>query len=50
MTKDILKPGDEVKIVTTDGVVHEFRVTRIDRERGLVVGDGGEFPSWISLR
>ncbi|MGD2033206.1 MAG: hypothetical protein PVJ74_12080 [Gammaproteobacteria bacterium] len=50
MTEDILKPGDEVKIVTTDGVVHEFRVTRIDRERGLVVGDGGEFPSWISLR
>ena len=44
MTEDILKPGDEVKIVTTDGVVHEFRVTRIDRERGLVVGDGGEIP------
>lgn len=44
MTEDILKPGDEVKIVTTDGVVHEFRVARIDRERGLVVGDGGEIP------
>ena len=44
MTEDILKPGDEVKIVTTDGVAHEFRVTRIDRERGLVVGDGDEIP------
>jgi hypothetical protein len=28
MTEDILKPGDEVRIVTTDGAVHEFRVTR----------------------
>jgi hypothetical protein len=44
MTEDILKPGDKVKIVTTDGVSHEFRVTSIDRERGLVVGDGDEIP------
>ena len=44
MTEDILKPGDEVKILTSDGVVHEFRVTRIDRERGLVVGNGDEIP------
>ena len=44
MTEDILKPGDEVRIVTKDGVVHEFRVTRVDRERGLVGGDGGEIP------
>jgi hypothetical protein len=44
VTEDILKPGDEVKIVTTDGVVHEFRVTRIDRERGLVFGDTDEIP------
>jgi len=42
MKADILKPGDEVKIVTTDGVVHKFRATGIDRERGLVFGDGDE--------
>jgi len=31
MKADILKPGDEVKIVTTDGVVHKFRATGIDQ-------------------
>jgi len=44
LTEDILKPGDEVKIVTTDGVAHEFVVSRVDRERGLVVGNGDEIP------
>jgi hypothetical protein len=34
----LLQPGDRVRLVTADETVHEFRVTEIDFDQGLVIG------------
>jgi hypothetical protein len=34
---DLLHAGDEVRIVTSDGSMHEFRLTRIDADAGTVI-------------
>lgn len=38
LTGDLLKPGDRMKIVTTDLSVYEFRIESIDLDQGLVIG------------
>jgi hypothetical protein len=39
---DLIHARDNVRIVTLDGSIHEFRVTQVDTEKGLVFGkDGG---------
>jgi hypothetical protein len=35
---ELLKPGDKVRLTTKDGAVHEFQVTAIKTDEGLVVG------------
>ena len=35
---ELLKPGDKVRLATKDGAVHEFQVTAIKADEGLVVG------------
>ncbi len=35
---ELLKPGDEVRLTTMDGAVHEFAVRAVDTDAGLVVG------------
>jgi len=39
IAENLLKPGDQVEIATSDGAVHKFRITEIDREAGLVLGE-----------
>jgi hypothetical protein len=34
----LLKPGDKVRLITTDGKVHEFAITAIDAAEGTVKG------------
>jgi hypothetical protein len=41
---ELLEPGDRVRIVTTDGSGHEFRVTQIDADAGLVIGEDDSVP------
>lgn len=38
LTETIVQPGDRIRVVTSDGSVHKFRVTEIDHEQGLVLG------------
>lgn len=35
----IIESGDRVRLVTADETVYEFRVTEVDREQGVVLGD-----------
>jgi predicted membrane GTPase involved in stress response len=35
---ELLKPGDKVRLTTKDGAVHDFQVTEIKTDEGLVVG------------
>src|SRR5258705_3313304 len=35
---ELLKPGDKVRLTTKDGAVHDFQVTAIKTDEGLVVG------------
>ena len=35
----ILEPGQRVRLVTDDEAVHEFRITDVDTEKGLVIGN-----------
>ena len=35
---ELLKPGDDVRLTTMDGAVHEFAVMAVDTDAGLVVG------------
>jgi hypothetical protein len=42
--EDLLKSGEQVELVTSDRAVHEFRITDIDREQGLVVGKNESVP------
>jgi len=39
LSEDLLEPGQRVRLVTADEVVHEFRIAEIDLERGVVMGD-----------
>lgn len=41
---ELLQPGDRVRLVTRDETVHEFRVTKIDLERGFVIGRDDQVP------
>ena len=41
---NLLGPGDRVEIATSDGKVYEFRVTQIDQEAGLVLGENEQLP------
>ena len=38
-SEGLLTAGDKVRIVTTDGAVHEFRVDTVDLDAGKVTGD-----------
>jgi hypothetical protein len=40
----LLRPGDQVKIVAVDGSIHEFRVIRVDTDKGLVIGKRDVIP------
>ena len=40
----LLEPGDRVRLVTKDEIVHKFRVSEIDVTNGLVVGHGKQVP------
>jgi hypothetical protein len=40
--ENLIEPGDRVKVVTADGSVHEFRVTAVDRDAGLIKGKDEE--------
>jgi hypothetical protein len=44
LSGELLEPGDRVRLVTADEAVHTFRVTEVDRERGIVVGKDNEVP------
>jgi hypothetical protein len=35
---ELLKPGDRVRLATKDGAVHEFQITAIKTDEGVVVG------------
>jgi hypothetical protein len=35
---ELLNPGDKVRLSTTDGAVHEFQVTAVNADAGLIVG------------
>jgi len=37
-SEHLLKPGDKVRVVTSDGVAHELTVTNVDSARGVVAG------------
>jgi len=41
---ELVKPGERVRLVTADEVVHEFRVTEVDREQGFIVGEHQRVP------
>jgi hypothetical protein len=36
---ELLRQGDRVRIVTMDGVVHQFVVIEVYAQKGLVIGD-----------
>ena len=40
----LFEPGDRVRLVTADEVVHTFRVTEVDLEQGLVLGRNARVP------
>ena len=42
--ENLLELGEKVELVTSDGVVHEFRITDIDYEQGLVIGKNESVP------
>lgn len=42
--ENLLQPGEQVELVTADGVVHAFRITDIDQGQGLVIGDNDSVP------
>jgi hypothetical protein len=41
---DLIEPGDRVRLVTADGTVYKFRVTRIDEVNELVIGPKDSVP------
>jgi len=40
----LFEPGDRVRLVTTEGEVYKFRVTKLDVEEGLVIGRSHSVP------
>lgn len=40
LSASLLKPGDRVRVTTTDGTRHELRVAYVDERMGLVGSDG----------
>lgn len=44
LSGELLKPGERVRLVTTDETVCEFRITEIDLEQGLVTGHDEQVP------
>ena len=38
-SEGLLATGDKVRIVTTDGTVHEFRIAAVDLEAGRITGE-----------
>jgi hypothetical protein len=43
-TEGILEAGDRVRLVTADGIEHEFRVTSVDVAEGLIRGADEAVP------
>jgi hypothetical protein len=41
---ELLRPGDEVRVFTLDGSVHEFRVTQVDVRGGNLLGETESIP------
>ncbi len=44
LSEGLLEPGQRVRLVTADEVVHEFRITEIDLELGVVSGSDDAVP------
>ncbi len=44
LSGQLVQPGDRVRLVTADGTVHEFRITQVDQEQGLVIGKDARVP------
>jgi hypothetical protein len=44
LSEGILEPGQRVRLVTRDKAVHEFRVTVVDSEKGVVHGKDESVP------
>jgi hypothetical protein len=42
--KDLIKPGDRVRLVTADGAAHELRVKQVDLDRDAVTGNDEVVP------
>jgi hypothetical protein len=43
-SENLLAPGDRVQLVTTDGSRHEFRVTSVNVDEGLIRGEDEAVP------
>jgi hypothetical protein len=43
-SENLLAPGDRVQLVTTDGSRHEFRVTSVNIDEGLIRGEQEAVP------
>jgi hypothetical protein len=43
-SESLLAPGDRVQLVTTDGSRHEFRVTSVNVDEGLIRGEDEAVP------
>lgn len=44
LSGQLVQPGDRVRLVTRDEAVHEFRVTEVDLEQGLLIGKDSRVP------
>lgn len=44
LSEGLLEPGQRVRLVTADEVVHEFRIAEIDLEQGVVIGRDDTVP------
>jgi hypothetical protein len=38
----LLKAGDRVRLVTSDGAEHQFRIAKVDIEQGIIAGQGDQ--------
>ena len=39
LAEELLKPGDKIRVQTTDGTWHDLRVARVDVRAGVISGD-----------
>lgn len=44
LSENILPPGEHVKVVTIDEVVHEFRVQEVDTGNRVIIGKDQTIP------